>query len=183
MVQTQNLLSALADSAGFEKRTYDKIPSNTGKVEAYFEKFALDFPAFRCVFPSPPILKTKAATSKFFELFCLDLQRTIIKNLPHSFRKMESAAVVYVSHYAKDATHRQPYFDNDNLAIKAVLDSVVPYICFDDAANFCDNLYLSQPDEANFSELFVVRKAAFPHWVQAHQELEFCRNLASFHNV
>ena len=39
------------------------------------------------------------------------------------------------------------------------------------------NLYISQPDRANFAEIFVVEKKKFADWIKAHQTLQFCKNI------
>ena len=69
----------------------------------------------------------------------------------------------------------QSYFDNDNLAIKSILDIIVPYICIDDATRYCDNFYLSQHDMNEFSELYIVKKSCIKAWAAAHRELDFAR--------
>lgn len=180
MLQVKDFLKGISEAPLDALRVSEDIPVDTVEIEAGFEDIATDFSSFHCRFPSPPVLKTKAATSKFFELFCLDLQRVIVRNLPDRFKKMESVVVVFVNRYVHSSPHKQPYFDNDNLAIKAILDSVVPYICYDDASRFCDNLYLSQPGQNDYSELFIIRKSSFPFWVSKHLELDFCSNLALF---
>lgn len=126
-------------------------------------------------FDSPPVLKTSIGVRTFAEEFCIELQQKLVMALPDNFTKYSAAYVIYVSHFVESAPKRQPYFDNDNLAIKQILDSVVPYICLDDAAKFCDNLYFSEPDSACFTELYVVEKSKIGEWLSAHRGLQFCR--------
>ena len=62
-----------------------------------------------------------------------------------------------------------------NLAIKSILDAIVPLVCVDDATRYCDNFYLSQHDMNEFSELYIVRKGCTKAWAAAHKELDFAR--------
>ena len=65
--------------------------------------------------------------------------------------------------------------NNENLAIKSILDAIVPLVCVDDATRYCDNFYLSQHDMNEFSELYIVRKGCTKAWAAAHKELDFAR--------
>ena len=35
---------------------------------------------------------------------------------------------IFVSHFLKNGHHQSHYFDNDNLAIKSILDAIVPLV-------------------------------------------------------
>lgn len=128
-------------------------------------------------FDAPPILKSSIGVRTFAEEFCIELQQKLVMALPGDFKKFSAAYVIYVSHFIMSEPKRQPYFDNDNLSIKQILDSVVPYICLDDASKFCDNLYFSQPDSECYAELFVVEKSKIYGWIQSHQAIPFCREV------
>ena len=130
----------------------------------------------KVLFPTPPVLKSKYAATCFKDLFCSYLQRKIATNYPSEFRTMRAAMIVYINHFTENAIRKQPFFDNDNLAIKAILDAAVPLLCTDDASKYCDNLYISQPDRRNFVELFLVEKSSFSLWKGLHQELFYCRD-------
>ena len=86
-----------------------------------------------------------------------------------------SIDVIFVSHFLKNGHHQSHYFDNDNLAIKSILDAIIPLVCVDDATRYCDNFYLSQYDMNEFSELYIVRKGCTKAWAAAHKELDFAR--------
>lgn len=88
---------------------------------------------------------------------------------------MDDVDVIFVSHFLKNGHHQSHYFDNDNLAIKSILDAIVPLVCVDDATRYCDNFYLSQHDMNEFSELYIVRKGCTKAWATAHKELDFVR--------
>ncbi len=90
---------------------------------------------------------------------------------------MDNIDVIFVSHFLKNGHHQSHYFDNDNLAIKSILDAIIPLVCVDDATRYCDNFYLSQHDSNEFSELFIVPKEQLKAWAAAHQELDFARNI------
>lgn len=158
---------------------YDKNPQpkfgKAGAVTVPIQSISVTSGCIAIRFDSPPVLKTSIGVRTFAEEFCIELQQKLVMALPDNFRKYSAAYVIYVSHFVANSPKRQPYFDNDNLAIKQILDSIVPYICLDDAAKFCDNLYFSQPGSACFAELFVVEKARIGEWLSAHKGLQFCR--------
>ena len=135
-----------------------------------------DSGAIRCVFLTPPMTKSRAAANRFFEIFCVDLQKKIVANMPQNFRKIEDAYVFFIHHFDETDPHKQPYFDNDNLAIKSILDSVLPFICFDDASCYCSNLYLSQPDSRDYSEFVVIQKSRAKQWILQRTDLQFSRD-------
>lgn len=135
-----------------------------------------DSGAIRCVFLTPPMTKSRAAANRFFEIFCVDLQKKIVANMPQNFRKIEDAYVFFIHHFDETDPHKQPYFDNDNLAIKSIFDSVLPFVCFDDASCYCSNLYLSQPDSRDYSELVVIQKSRAKQWILQRTDLQFSRD-------
>ncbi len=63
---------------------------------------------------------------------------------------MDNIDVIFVSHFEKRSSPIT-LFDNDNLAIKSILDAIIPLVCVDDATRYCDNFYLSQHDMNEFS--------------------------------
>lgn len=131
-------------------------------------------------FDSPPVLKTSIGVRTFSEEFCVKLQQELAMALPAGFKKYSAAYVIYVSHFVENEAKRQPYFDNDNLSIKQILDSIVPLICLDDAAKFCDNLYFSEPDSECYTELCVVEKSKIGGWLSDYQGIQFCQNALNF---
>lgn len=132
----------------------------------------------QCTFHTPPFTKSRATQNRFFEYFCMDLQQKVVSNYPPNYKKIETAYVIFIHHYDGTDPHKQPYFDNDNLAIKAILDSVLPYVCYDDASCYCSNLYLSQPDVSDFSELIILEKCNAKRWICERNELDFSKDFA-----
>ena len=121
----------------------------------------------------PPILKGRSALSKFNAAFLDDLEQKIVQHMPKNFTKIGSACVIYISYFDKKRAEKRPYFDNDNLAIKAILDTIVPHVCYDDSVVFCDNIYISQPGESCFSEIHIIPKKNYPVWASKNRHLEF----------
>lgn len=131
---------------------------------------------------SPPILKPKTSkhkmtASQFVSLVSADIEQKVVRNIPKDFKPFGSAYVIYVSHYLSERTSRPAYYDNDNLAIKGILDATVPYICVDDAAIFCDNIYIAQEDSAVYVDIFIVQKPKLREWAKLHRELDFSKRI------
>jgi hypothetical protein len=124
-----------------------------------------------------PNLKSSRGISRMSDRFSIEVGEKIVATIPKNFQKMRDANVIFVSHFLKDGPHFSHYFDNDNLAIKSILDIIVPFICIDDATRYCDNFYLSQHDANEFSELYIVRKGCMKAWAAAHEELDFARSI------
>lgn len=162
-------------------RKVDKEPQYGDAYRHIFAAEFVDGRYFRFCFDSPPLLKTGLAVSLFSERFCLDLLEKALEVAPASFRKYDAALIIYVSYFEKSEQNTVPYFDNDNLAIKQILDVIVPIYCVDDASIYCDNLYLSQPGSEEKTELFVVPKENFGLWLRRNQHLNFCK--AAFLNA
>ena len=130
---------------------------------------------FRFRFSRLPNLKSSRSLSRVSDRFAIEVAEKIVATIPKNFQKMSGANVIFVSHVLNDGPHKSRYFDNDNLAIKSILDIIVPYICIDDATRYCDNFYLSQHDMNEFSELYIVKKSCIKAWAAAHRELDFAR--------
>lgn len=167
------LLQALHDDSVWKPDECDGITSPFA-VDVLFEQ---DPPCLHVTLDSPPVLKTRGTMAPYSEMVLYALQDKTIRAVPRGFSKWASTCVIYVNH--TDATNgKAPYYDNDNVCIKAIMDAVVPHVCIDDAAVFCDNLYLYQEDSASFTELYIVPKFHFRTWIQNHQQLDFCQKLA-----
>ena len=147
----------------------------TDKTAVRFDK---SLQLLQCVFMTPPLTKRRATSNRFAEIFCTDLREKVSLAVPPKLRRLDDAYVIFVNHYSRKREHKQPYYDNDNLAIKAILDSVVPFVCVDDAAMFCGNLYLCQADTEDFCELVVLPKANLRRWLLSRNDLEFSRQIA-----
>ena len=125
-----------------------------------------------------PPLKKRASSTRFLTALCPEVTQKLLAILPKNFVLYDAAHVIYVHHFATDLHATAPYFDNDNVAIKGLLDAIVPFTCVDDAAQFCDNHYLSQPDHRAYTELIVIPKNNLLQWAKCRPDLDFCRALA-----
>lgn len=162
IVQEKNSTSR---SEIFDVNLFDFEPS-------YDENYGFSFRFSRL-----PNLKSPRGISRLSDRFAIEACEKIVATIPKNFQKMSDANVIFVSHFLKDGPHCSHYFDNDNLAIKSILDVIVPFICIDDATRFCDNFYLSQHDTNEFSELYIVKKDCIKAWAEAHRELDFARTI------
>lgn len=147
----------------FDKTLFDFEPS-------YDENFGFQFKFSRL-----PNLKTSRGISRLAECFIIEIGEKILTIIPRGYQKMDNIDVIFVSHFLKNGHHQSHYFDNDDLAIKSILDAIIPLVCVDDATRYCDNFYLSQHDMNEFSELYIVRKGCTKAWAAAHKELDFAR--------
>ena len=181
-IRALNVIEAIQEllelAHSYDKKNFKSSSENSAsgvpEIDVEFEKNGI----VRCQLFTPPILKCKAAAWKFYDVFSLKISEKVASVVPKNFEKYDAAYVIYVNHYADSPSGKQPYFDNDNLAIKSILDAIVPYVCIDDSIRYCDNLYISQPDRANFAEIFIVEKKKFSEWMKAHQSLQFCKNIS-----
>lgn len=147
------------------------ISKNLFDFEASFDaRFGFQFKFSRL-----PNLKSKRGVSRLSERFIIETGQKIIHTIPSDYVKMKDAYIIFVSHFPKNGPHKSLYFDNDNLAIKAILDVIIPLVCIDDATRYCDNLYLSQDDTREYSELFVVDKPHIKVWAKSESSLDFAR--------
>ena len=110
----------------FLKKSSDNCNEIGGEVIASEVTYDERTGAVTCKIMAPPVLKKRAAVGRYLDLVCLELQRIILENLPCKFKNLEAAYVVFVNHFSKNLTGKQPYFDNDNLTIKGLLDAIVP---------------------------------------------------------
>ena len=139
-------------------------------------KYYPDIATLQCTLMAPPLLKKKTAKA-FLKLICAELEKEIIHALPENLVRFERAYVIYINHFDSSMPPvQQPYYDNDNIAIKGILDSVVPYICVDDAIKYCDNLYVAQPDYRDYVEVNVVKEDMYPYWLRSRTDLNFAKN-------
>lgn len=135
----------------------------------------------RCTMPNLPITKTRAAAQGYTALYSRELQDKLFFGCPADFRPFVRAYVIYI-HY--DVAGKQAaYYDNDNLAIKALLDTVLPVVCLDDAAPLCDNLffYVDDPGNQPHTELWVVEHHHLAEWAALHPELPMLADLRAFY--
>jgi hypothetical protein len=133
---------------------------------------------FQCTIDSPPLLKIKAQASNYFELVCLQIQRQTIKattDFPNRFKKFD---MLFVSHISEDSSTFPSYFDNDNLAIKGILDSIIPYVCYDDSAVFCNDYYITEKTKgAPYSEVFIIKEGFLSEWKCLFPDYDFAKKL------
>lgn len=137
----------------------------------------------RCTMPVLPVTKTRAAAQGYTALYSRDLQDKLCSQYPEGFQLFARAYVLYV-HYDV-AGMQAAYYDNDNLAIKALLDTVLPVVCLDDAAPLCDNLYfyVAGPGHQPHTELWVVEHHHLAQWAALHPELPMLEDLRKFYQT
>ena len=143
----------------FDKTIFDFEPS-------YDENFGFQFK-----FSKLPNLKTSRGISRLAECFIIEIGEKILTIIPRGYQKMDDIDVIFVS---KTVITNHTILTTI-IAIKSILDAIVPLVCVDDATRYCDNFYLSQHDMNEFSELYIVRKGCTKAWAAAHKELDFAR--------
>lgn len=169
-----NISFALEElDSSFHRQEIEYKTKNIFQFEVvYDDKFGFHFKFSRL-----PNLKSKRGVSRLSGRFVIGAGQKIINAIPPGYVQMRDAHVIFVSYFEKNGPHRSCYFDNDNLAIKAILDVIVPLVCIDDATRYCDNLYLSQDDVQAFSELFIISKSNLKAWVASNSHLDFARTI------
>lgn len=155
-------------------RAYD--PENVWCTDVVFESAHM----IRCVLPEMPVTKRHAAAMEFTGLYREALARKIIQGLPNGFRPYRQAYVIYVHHALAGSGKKPDYYDNDNLAIKALLDTVLPLVCVDDAACICDNLYFYISGVRRQTALWVVDKSHLADWAAMHPEMPVLQDLQPY---
>ena len=143
----------------FDKTIFDFEPS-------YDENFGFQFK-----FSKLPNLKTSRGISRLAECFIIEIGEKILTIIPRGYQKMDDIDVIFVS---KTVITNHTILTTI-IAIKSILDAIIPLVCVDDATRYCDNFYLSQYDMNEFSELYIVRKGCTKAWAAAHKELDFAR--------
>ena len=143
----------------FDKTIFDFEPS-------YDENFGFQFK-----FSKLPNLKTSRGISRLAECFIIEIGEKILTIIPRGYQKMDDIDVIFVS---KTVITNHTILTTI-IAIKSILDAIVPLVCVDDATRYCDNFYLSQHDMNEFSELYIVRKGCTKAWAAAHKGLDFAR--------
>ena len=132
---------------------------------------------FYCRMDTPPILKKKISRYPFFDFLCRNLNKIAAEAGMEMEKKFRGCTVIYISYINRREPWFPPYYDNDNVAIKAILDAVVPFITADDAAIFCDNIYLTQVSDSNYTELYIVEKGCLAEWKHLHPTLDFASEI------
>ena len=137
----------------------------------------------RCIMPVMPITKSRAAAKGYTALYRRDLQDKLLRHQPTVFQPYARAYVIYI-HYDTTDVKQAAYYDNDNLAIKSLLDTVLPLVCLDDAAPLCDNLYfyVDDPDYQPHTELWVVEHHHLAQWASLHPKLPMLADLSEFYD-
>ena len=173
---------SIGNSINSEENFDKSIDEFSQKIESEFDKkISVSFEnrnIFHAIFATPPILKNRFAKSAFVDGFGMPLQKKTADAIPEAFEKYDSAYVIYINHWDKDGV-KTPYYDNDNIAIKAILDAVVPYICIDDSIRYCENLYLTVNDGQPISEIYIVKKGCLRAWMEQHKDILFVSEIIS----
>lgn len=169
-----NLQQLMAENAEVNVEQTDGNGQETGLIETEFSPVT---GAITVRISAAPPLKRRESASRFLSLISPEISEKVIQILPRNFVRYDAAIVIYVHHFQGESAGKVPYFDNDNVAIKGILDAVVPFVCCDDAYLFCDNIYLSQMDERTFTELIIVRKNDLSRWLHSRPELDFSKGL------
>lgn len=132
---------------------------------------------FICKLGIPPVMKR----SEIGAYFLREIGAEITKKMPEALEKQThifgKAYVVFLNRQSKTEKGKQPYYDNDNVMIKRLLDSILPFIVYDDAAIFCSNIYTYSPSNNSGVEIHVVEQGHLLNWARAHDDIEFAQEI------
>lgn len=117
---------------------------------------------FYCKIRKFPLMKDAKYGTKIRAAFANELQQKVIRCVAENPFRIREMYVIFINHVNFKITNAggeiSPYYDNDNMAIKAILDATVPFIGYDDSSFYCDNLYFTIHDRDEFIELFFIEK-------------------------
>lgn len=120
-----------------------------------------------------PLIKDRFFSSKVRDLLSNPLMTKVIEDSSPGIKKMSKAYVIFVYHDGDNKQCAPSYYDNDNVAIKSLLDAIVPLILPDDSIRFCDNLYFNLADTSTYIELVFIQKGHLKEAKEALQGIQF----------
>jgi len=132
---------------------------------------------FCCDLQLPAYMKSSEMEQRYADIISLEIQREVVKVRADNPVLFRSVSVIFVNKQASDERGRQPYFDNDNLSIKRILDSIISYVAFDDAACFCSNYYTYEAAETAGASVFVIEEGHLLEWARRHPSVKFASEI------
>lgn len=88
----------------------------------------------------------------------------------HPLIKYPDCLLAFRYHYAKDFPEHA-IRDHDNIEVKKVIDIITSYLLIDDSGKYCSQFFTSLPDTTEATEIYIMDKNAFPHWLA---QIEHC---------
>lgn len=119
---------------------------------------------FRCYLHTPPFLRSQRNGREYAQILGLEISQAVAATLPKRHHRFREIDVIFVNHLLDTSSEKQPYYDNDNLLIKRMLDSIISFVAFDDAAQYCTNLYTYERGEKEGFSIFVVEQGHLLEW-------------------
>lgn len=132
---------------------------------------------FSCRVMAPPFLRDQRNAKFYASRLGLEVERSVVASLAerdHRFRKLFA---IFVNYMGPSWEGSQPYYDNDNLLIKRMLDAIISFVGVDDAARYCTNLYSYAEGEAPSFAIFVVEQGYLFEWAETHPEVFLAKEL------
>ncbi len=128
----------------------------------------------QCKMMIAPILKKGYTKDPYYAHVCAGLQENVMQ-LCRGKKSYKKVTVCFINHVKKGDENVPSYFDNDNLAIKGILDAIIPFICPDDAAKYIDNLYFTKTDSCSYTEVFIINEGHLSEWLSKFPDYDFTK--------
>ncbi len=130
---------------------------------------------FRCIIDTPPFLRDEKNGRYYADIVGEEVASAVTDALPKRDHRFKEIDVIFVNRIVKTSKARQPYYDNDNILIKRILDSIISFVAIDDAARYCSNIYSYTETDSFGFVIYVVERGHFSAWAAAHQEIKFAQ--------
>ena len=132
---------------------------------------------FCCKVSAPPFLRDQRNAKFYASRLGLEVERRVVDALPERDHRFRELFAIFVNYMVPNWDGSQPYYDNDNLLIKRMLDAIISFVGVDDAAKYCSNLYsYAEGSQPSFA-IFVVEKGYLFEWAQKHTEVFLAKEL------
>ena len=134
---------------------------------------------FCCRVAAPPFLRDQRNAKFYASRLGLEIEKSVVdvlSNRDHRFRELYAIFVNYMDGSSGGA---QPYYDNDNLLIKRMLDAIISFVGIDDAAKYCSNLYSYADGESAAFAIYAVEKGHLCEWAESHPEVFLAKEILS----
>jgi hypothetical protein len=89
----------------------------------------------------------------------------------HDAVRYDDAVLVFRHVYDRSRPERRMR-DHDNIEVNTVSDAIALFVLADDSPAFCSHYYCSAEGSADFTQVYVVPHADFPHWLRIEALIE-----------
>lgn len=132
---------------------------------------------FHCSLEAPPFLRDQKNGRYYAEIVGTEVSNAVSNALHSRSHRFREVDVVFVNWITAKQIEKQPYYDNDNLLIKRILDSIISFVAVDDAAQYCTNIYTYGVSERPKFSVFVIESGHLLDWAETHTSVKFAMEI------